>query len=160
MPDEPKKQIAYVVTEGEYSSFCVIGVFLDKTLAEETAKFRGTTNPIEEYVIDEPLPEWRDGRTLWSMWMEPNGTVTSVWRDDTMKVDDESRIEEGKLDPARYRFWIDPVKTMRSIDSIRVRHPLLGMQRVSILAVDADHAVKIAGEKRSQLVAAGLWVAK
>lgn len=161
MSDEPKKQIAYVVTEGEYSSFCVIGVFLDKTLAEETAKFRGTTNSIEEYVIDEPLPEWHDGRTLWSMWMLPDGTVEVVWPDDTEKVIDESGIEENELDPRCYRFWIDPVAKIRSVDPQRVRRPILvGRQVVSVLAVDVDHAVKIAGEKRSQLVAAGLWVAK
>ena len=124
--------IIYIVTEGEYSDYGIEGVYTKKELAEEAVA--GCPNSeIEEWEADIIVPH-PVGRHLWSVVMLPGRKVDSCTR---MNDGDKRRCTDGE--PWR-----------RSDRSIKFIH----------WATDEKHAIKIASEKLTVLMALDRWPEK
>ena len=112
----------YVVTEGQYSSYRIVGFFSTKDKADA---FKGKFDTrVEEYELDNLEP----GLYLssYAVWMKRDGTC--------------ARVEErGLVTPDAYRLLPGPYLF------------------VQCFAKDEQHAVKIANEKRTQMIALGQW---
>lgn len=129
----------YLLTTGEYSDYRIVGAYSSEHAArdammgegfdpeKEGDPYRGAR--IEEYEIDR-LPDRPKGRWLWSVWMQRGGDVgaTSL---------DSSWVREGDLS----------TRILRDGLSARFR----------VWARDRDHAIKIAGDRRRQMIASGEW---
>ena len=66
----------WIVSEGEYSDWRILGVYSSRELATE-AKIRcGTANEIDEHVVD-ALPSRPDGEYRWLFSFDNDGNVTN-----------------------------------------------------------------------------------
>jgi hypothetical protein len=122
--------IAYAVSSGEYSDYGVIAIFTSK---EKAVEFLGFYPPddetfLEEFPLDE-MPEYPAGCVAWRV---------NIARDGRCECEQVSpdRVSDGKLFP----HYMDD-----------------GRMSTFLWARDAQHAAKIANEKRAQAVAAGTW---
>lgn len=129
----------YAISSGSYSDYSVDAVFSTREKAEAyMAAVHHDWNDVEEYELDPPEAEQlREGLKPWSVDIQRDGTV---WH--------------AHEKPAE--FW-----------GIRSAHVLIkvghkdGLDifalRVSCMARDKTHAVKIANEKRAEVIAMGRW---
>ena len=53
-----KSKKVYIVTSGEYSDYCVEGIFSTKEKAKDLKKVVDGNNPIKEYELDKPIYGW------------------------------------------------------------------------------------------------------
>ena len=125
------KPKAYLVTQGYYSDYHVCGVFSSREKAEAFIKrFEKSTyeSPeIEERVIDlfsDVPPDLK----MYEVWMKEDGSVIRCELCDTIPLDYDIKVTPNSKD---------------------------GSQRLycKLLAKDSAHAVKIANEKRTILIA-------
>jgi len=122
------KKIIYVVTKGEYSDYRICGVFDNKPDASYVAaKYDGE---VETYSLNPAVCELRKGYTGFIVRMERDGTTDSVeeWED---------FIAEEEEEPTFF--------------------PLISWMVTNMYAKDAKHAVKIANERRTRMIAEGRW---
>jgi hypothetical protein len=114
----------YVLTEGDYSDYHIVGVYSTKELAEE-AQTLYKDSQIEEYDLDN-IPEHPPGMKAWFV-----------------------LIRDGKLDGI-YTSQVSPFDQTVPCES-EYKHPN-GMisYMVYCWAVDGDHAQKIALDKYYQ----------
>lgn len=132
----------YLVSSGEYSDYGIRAVFSTKELAELYIQSLGDPQGytekmmIEEYPLDENEAHIRDGFHPYQVRMERDGTTTKI-RLDTWDASVASTVSlvDGRYwrETGRKELW------------------------VSCVAKDEQHAVKIANEKRIQLIATGAW---
>ncbi len=125
----------YALTNGCYSDYRVLALFSTRERAEEAMALiaRPESEGIEEYDIDDPawlsLPK---GHKAWMLFMRENGDL----------CDQPSQVDPDDVgDP----FWC----VSRWLST--------GAMRLYVIARDEDHAVKVAGEKWSQMIASGEW---
>jgi len=120
----------YLVTDGSYSDYCVLGVYSTKEKAEHAKRLFAADNGIEEYGLD-ATPDSPPGMLAYQVSMLVSGDVKDVWQ-----------VTVDGFEPRWYvaRQW--------GADVIVVFH---------VWARDIEHAVKIANEWRAQIVALGLW---
>lgn len=124
----------YLITQGEYSDYSVKGVFDNKELAEAfIAKFSQADYRIEEYELNALAGRLNNPLTPFRVAMSQEGEVISIT--------DGADIEDGE---PRVNF---------SFDYSHKRELLY----VFCWANDSEHAIKIANEKRLQLIAANRW---
>jgi hypothetical protein len=118
---------AYIVTDGEYSDYRIIGVFTKRDKAEACIRNLGSGR-VEEYPCD-PAVVSKYTYDHWYVRMDVNGDAEEVARE-------SNEVKHG------YTWW-----------------PPYGDDYVFFHcdARDAEHAVKIANEKRGQLIALGWW---
>lgn len=121
----------YVVTEGEYSDYRVNSIFSTIEKALEYSKMFGMNDPIE-LELDEQncLLEKYSGLIFYSVNIEINGNSLSVYPT-TLNSNRPPRVFKNEYSP--------------------------DILNVHCWAKDEKHAVKIANEKRIQLIANNQW---
>jgi hypothetical protein len=123
----------YIVTDGDYSDYHICGVYSTKKLAKKAQELHMASS-IEEYEID-AMEDCPAGMLPWSVRMGADGRTH--W--------------EGKTGVERER--ITYFKTQNEWA------PYGDGQAVCfrMFAKDETHAIKIANERRAQLIASGEW---
>jgi len=114
----------YVLTEGDYSDYHILGVYSTKELAKE-AQFLFKDSDIEEYDLDN-IPEHPPGMSAWYV-----------------------RISDGKLDDI-YTTQVSPFDQTGPRELECEYHKGETAYFVYCWAVDEDHAEKIALDKYYQ----------
>lgn len=142
----------YIITEGEYSDYRIIAVFSDEQAAQafvddynEQAEFNRAD--IEEWPIDDRTRRG-DKRIGHTVVMARDGTVLKCWSYGNATYYPKQSIwsiARCPIGPARPEVHGDTAAT------------LLELLGTNIYARDEQHAIKIANEKRAQLIAEGLW---
>ena len=124
----------FLVTRGDYSDYRVCAVFSDEKLAQKYIDSFNLTYDefkIEEYELDIYKNELRENYKPFFLRMTKEGNCTEI------RIQKESySFEDGKID-----IGFDKDKNMY----------------ISIFAKDEKHAIKIANEKRAQLIAENNW---
>lgn len=119
----------YLITEGEYSDYHIIGVFSTKEIAQTMIEYVG--GEVEEFELDPGVNKIHQGRRLTYIGIRRDGSVTSIQHESGLDV--SARLVLG------FRY-----------------SPEL---QVKCWAKDFAHAVHIAGEVRRLLIAENLWPA-
>ena len=132
---KPMLQAVFLVTRGDYSDYRVCAVFTEKALAEKYIdSFKGNSYDefrIEKYTLNPYQYELKHGYKPFFLRMTKDGNCTEInVKDSSFGFEDED-IDVG----------IDVNKNMY----------------ISIFAKDETHAIKIANEKRVQLIAENRW---
>jgi len=130
----------YILTEGDYSDYHIIGVYSTRELAQEAADAGFvrvsvySDYDIEEHNLDENSPPF--GMKCWRVRMLRNG--------DTL-----GDVERGD---------IGGHGSMSDYIILTSRRKLTDEAYFFMWARDEKHAVKIANERRAQLIANNNWV--
>ena len=124
----------YIVTQGSYSDYHIVSVFSTRALAEKFIELQPTEShydklEIEEYWIDRSKKQIKSGTQMYYITMHRDGT---------------SEVELADFGDEK----IDLVKMYRQTEVVL---------RCRVYAKSEAHAVKIANEKRAQLIASGEW---
>lgn len=134
----------YAISTGSYSDYTVHALFSTKEKAQEyidtiKAGYDGW-NSIEEYVLDpQHAVMVKKGYAPWDVFMYRNGDVEQVKRHD---------IE---------RMWMEPTVSYIEESRIPSRRGKPHALRVRTLAKSEQHAVKIANEIRTRMIANNEW---
>lgn len=140
----------YVVTEGEYSSYHIVGVFSSQEKAEKFLEFQRHSDydewEIEEYEIDIFEPQVKKGLRFYHVVMDQDGN-SRVELQNWPEHDSEYQGERNWLMDERDR----PLETFGRRNTGRA------LLRVYTFAKDEQHAVKIANEKRAQKIVSNEW---
>lgn len=130
----------YAVSAGDYSDYRVIAIFSSRELAEEymQAVSDETYNRIEEYELNPPDASFINaGYSVWEVPMLIDGTTERVHRTNSTSFD---------IGNVGHKIW-------KRSESIGLKDVL----RSSVWAKTEQHAIKIVNEKRTQMIAEGLW---
>lgn len=135
----------FAAASGSYSDYRIDALFSTRAKAEayQAAFPREDWNGIEEYDIDPPTVDLiKQGYQPWGVHMLRDGTVEKVWRDDYVSPSsyDESATIWKRTEAPAYKGRGIP-------DALIAR----------VVAKSEKAAVKIANERRSQMIAAGEW---
>jgi hypothetical protein len=125
----------YMVTDGEYSDYSVIGVYSTREKAEYAQTLYAAENGIDELELDH-IPPHPPGELRWGVRILDNGDVVSVFQ----TTPDEDKCLQ--VESTRQKYWGGEVKPGRSF---------------LLWARDQAHAIKIACEKRREMLALGTW---
>lgn len=129
----------YIITEGEYSDYHITGVAEDRETAELLIKNWGRGQYIiEEYYIN----SLDDAKTI----QNKTKFEVTMWKNGNSNVMKSNYQEGGFLQDPRFFFW-GGMQT----GGIEV------VMELEVWANSKEHAVKIANEKRSRLIASGEW---
>ena len=138
----------YVVTAGSYSDYRICGVYSTQEKADEASEQYTSdydkAHP-EEYELDY-LPDHPKGMIAWSVFMDRDGNSIEGY-------DDASRCG------LRNDFSFSPRHVPQDTWDSR-RGGFLGITNGVLFYVwarDKEHAIKIANEKRIQLIVSGEW---
>jgi len=138
----------YIVTSGDYSDYRINAVFSTLELAEEYEKLAShrNSNGVNEWEMDVDFPELRDKTPIFHVVMLRDGATLSV---------DELPVNEFNADALKRspRLGSPSALGERGWPEKRKEKALRG----SFRAKDAEHAVKIANEHRTRMIAAGEW---
>ena len=138
---EPRK--VYAVSRGSYSDYRIVAVFSTKEQADELCRRYGEDMhddaDVEEWIVDAPMPN--DGLLQYTVWIGVDRNVHSLDVRDADKIVDD-RNNEISLYKARGKR----VENRANI-------------YITCLAKSKEHAVKIANEKLTEVLAAG-WTGK
>ena len=122
----------YLVSEGSYSNYHIIGVFSTRELADKLAA-HDKDREVEEWELDADAERVRVGLALYSAHMNEDGNDSNAsageWEDDE-------------------KYYITAVRK----DANGEPEPTL---YCTVYATDKQHAIKIANEKRIELIATG-----
>jgi len=130
----------YLVTDGEYSDYQILGIYSTREKAEHAKELWNAKNEIEEFKLDEML-ECPPGMRAWTVKMLRDGDVKEISRatpEMSMFANDEKHqyiSNPGLWGGKYYRSYL--VST--------------------VWAENETHAAKIVNEKRAQLIAIGAW---
>jgi hypothetical protein len=130
----------WVVEDGVYSDYRVVGVFSTKQHAELIQEKVGGS--IAEWPLDPKVSELSQGYTVWRVEMLRDGTV--------------ERVEQSEM--TQYAvFSSEPEIWRRSTAPFYRGKGVQDCLSGSVLARDAEHAIKIFNERRAQLIATNRW---
>lgn len=142
----------YAVSSGNYSDYRVNALFSTKKAAKEFIELVGKKdnwcdfNDIEEYELDPPaVDNLNSGLSVWLVEMRRDGTVERSHATDNDAYD----IEYASNPPDIWRKTKAP--------AFKGKPDVHDTLMVRAWAKDSDHAVKIANEKRIQMIAEGKW---
>lgn len=133
----------YVVTSGSYSDYHIVAVYDNKELAEKHKDLLRDGNDVEEYVLNEDADLAQRGLKEFNVRMLRDGEVEMASQWDIGRGEEECNLEDDE----QY-YWKNGEKIVTA--SYKVL-------RVKCFAKDKQHAIKIANEKRIQLIAANQW---
>ena len=144
-----ERKIVFLVSDGSYSEYSVRGVFSTRQNAEEfmaffKSEYGDDWNPIEEMELDAALPQLRAGFVPWTIIMLRDGTAERVEQSDLTTSSVASAIEP-------------PVLWERTKASAYKGKGIPDAMQATVFATSAEHAVKIANEKRTQMIAENRW---
>lgn len=128
----------FVVTSGEYSDYGIDAIFSTRELAQS---FIDAFKANKWYEMD--IEEWD---------LDPNKTHLKQNRKPYfLRINKKGDVSDLSLADSSYGFNQDMPEAEISYT------PNLEWMNINCFADDENHAVKIAGEKRSQILAANLW---
>jgi hypothetical protein len=124
----------YMVTRGEYSDYCVLGVFSNKERAEQYKKAVAADNEIEEIELDpeDDKIHYPDGYQAWEIEMDNEGNVIS-----NDNVDIRSAYNNNS-----------PYHSRK-----------MNCYIFTAVGATLEHAIKIVNERRAQMIANNEWIA-
>jgi hypothetical protein len=136
----------WVVEQGEYSDYRVVGVFSSEAnarLIADAVNREQTYNPatVAEWPMDPAVDDLNAGRTQWLVWMRRDGTVE---RCDPSAISGYGISGEVSI----WRRHRAPAFIGKNVEDCL---------QATIWATDGTHAIKIANEHRARLVATGEW---
>ena len=121
----------YMVTDGWYSDYRVLGIYSTKAKAERAKVLFNADNDVDPIELD-ATPEVPPGMLKWVVMMGLDGNSSGALREPC----DYGRVRASIYVP------------FGSADAI---------MRAALWAKDEEHAVKIANEWRTRIVANNLW---
>lgn len=127
-----EEQIIWVVTEGEYSDYAIVGTFSTKENAEACIAVLGDCTRVEEWILDAYIPDFRQGLRPWMIWILRDGTVRNA-------------NETSDLPEPDAFYPTNQLAEKRDL------------MQVCVFARDREHAIKIANERRAIHLADGTW---
>ena len=130
----------YAVSQGEYSGYEIFGLYSTKELAEEAKKLFASDNGIEEYELD-ALPAHRKGLYFWEVAMNRQGDIVPDRRSEAGVV----RTSVTEYREGNDAYPVDSSFRSKKTDAMRFR----------VWAKDEGHAIKVANERRAQMIASG-----
>lgn len=122
----------YMVTDGWYSDYRVLGIYSTKAKAEKAKVLFNADNDIDSIDLD-VVPKTPRGMLKWVVEMDRNGNVKDVSRENC-------------------DYPMDRASVWKPFDSD------VTYLRAALWAKDEEHAVKIANEWRTRIVANNLWI--
>lgn len=125
--------IVYLATKGSYSDYRVLGVFTTREKAQE----RLDANKTEVYADDGSIEEFH---------LDQNGYLPGHLKFAHVRMSRNGETMEIKVEPYGYLSedsWFGDQKSERWFH---------------MMARDTEHAIKIANERRTQLIADNKWV--
>jgi hypothetical protein len=123
---------AYIVTAGQYSSYGILAVFLDKEKAQKFVneyngeKYNWSKAGIEKWPLDPKIQYTPVGKVAYSVWMDIDGNNAYANEISFLEVFDKVRRCKNKPKDRVY---------------------------MNVFAKNKTHAIKILNEKRTQLIA-------
>lgn len=145
------KQTVWVVEQGKYSDYHVVGVFSSKEYAQQIADLlnrqrdadRSYSATIAEWPLDPAVHELQQGMSRYLVHMLEDGTV--------------ERCEPWDVTESGYGLAGD-VEIWRRHNAPAYRGKNVGdVLQVEVWATDETHAIKITNEHRTRLIATGEW---
>jgi hypothetical protein len=136
----------YAVSSGSYSDYSVDAIFSSKEKATEFMRMvpDGDYNGIEVYELDPPyVDKIKKGYSIWDILMLRDGTVERVHRSELRKWE--------VLRSSEPRIW------QRTKAPAYKGKGIPDCLQVSVWAKTEEQAVKIANEKRVEMIAMGKW---
>lgn len=128
----------WVIEDGSYSDYRVVGVFSSESNALGMAAALGLEpDSVSQWRLDPGVEHLNEGRTLWKVAMSATGEVKKVARAEDSRLSDVPDSPEFQL----YGYTSGLGLTLHA----------------TTWAADAAHAVKITNEHRIQLRAQGKW---
>lgn len=118
----------YVVTDGDYSDYHIVGIYSTRELAER-AQALFAADSVDEYPVDE-MPSAPPGLSAWSVTMNRHGDSLDVHQIPISNIDGAA----GDWEPGHN-----------------------GWATTRCLAADQPHALKIANERRLMAIASNDW---
>ena len=122
----------YMVTDGSYSDYRVLGIYSTKAKAEKAKVLFNADNDIDPIEMD-ATPEVPPGMLRWVVEIDRNGNVHVVSRENC-------------------DYPMDRASVWKPFDSD------VTYLRAALWAKDEEHAVKVANEWRTRIVANNLWI--
>ena len=130
---ETKEQHVYLVTRGDYSDYSVVAVFTEKKLAEKYIdsfkKSQYSEFRIEVYTLNPHEEQLKKDYKPYIVRMAKNG----------------------------YVIQIDILESHYNLDNPNIKFDVNNYMVLYLFAKDKKHAIKIANEKRGQLIALNRW---
>lgn len=129
----------YIVTDGEYSDYRVVGVFDEKQKAQAMVDLYDCNELIEEFALNKLYAPEENGLYLFKVWFKDDGEVTKVKAEmDTMTAIDTLYLLRSKDQEAYYYNYSAGYTTM--------------------WARDKEHAIKTYSERRAFLIAENKYI--
>lgn len=136
---QDSRATVYIVTEGSYSDYHIIAVFDSAKKAQDFIDAYVPGGEIEKFELNPCELELREGWKYYCVEMERDGSAH-------VRTD-------GALDYIK--------EAMQNESNLVLRHSGNNVFRTALetycLAKDEQHAIKIANERRAQLIASGEW---
>jgi len=127
----------FIVTSGQYCDYGINAVFSTKELAEKYI------SAFDNEYIQRDIEEWD---------LDPNKTdLNQNRRAYFLRINKNGDIGELYIADSSYGYGEDISKSKQSYTSDKA------WLNIFCFADDENHAIKIAGKKRSQILAANLW---
>lgn len=141
-----KHDTVWVIEQGEYSDYRVVGVFSSAANAQRVADAINVTqftSPAEvaEWPLDPGVAALNAGHQRFIVWMRRDGTVE---RSDASEMTGYAVSGDVTI----WRRSIAPAYRGKGIEDCL---------QADVWAVDVTHAIKIANEHRLRLIATGEW---
>lgn len=137
----PTQASVWVVEEGEYSDYHVVGVFTSEANANRIASLTG--GDVAEWPLDPNIAELNQGLQIYSVQMHKDGSVDHSKK---QEIDSYGMATTGVVN-----IWERskaPAFQGKGVDDVLVAR---------VWAKDEQHAIKIANEYRAQFIASGKW---
>lgn len=130
----------WVVEEGEYSDYRVVGVFTSQANADLIASRVGGS--VAEWPLDSAVAELNQGLKIFSVQMQKDGTV------DRCNKQEFSACAVGSA--GSVNMW-------RRSQARAYGKDVADVMTASVWAKDEKHAIKIVNEHRAEFIASGKW---
>jgi len=132
-------KFVWVIEDGYYSDYHVIGVFSNEKNAKLVQKLVG--GDINKWPLNPCITKINNGLTKWQCLMLRNGDTESV---EPVKLDQYNLVDKAYI-------W-----TRSTVPANRGKniHDVLSN---TVWAKDVKHAIKITNEIRTQMIAEGQW---
>lgn len=145
----------YVVTSGEYSSYGISAVFDNREQAEKLAGRGGHNTEIEEYDLNPEYVDYKaQGYSQYYLLMLADGTILRLWQGQDDLYTEPSYVSEyGSSARLISNSWLKfrgvSIPPTLSVKGIHLD--------VKMIAKSEEQIIKVANEKRIQLLAENRW---
>ncbi len=136
----------WVVEQGEYSDYRVVGVFSSEVNARRIAAALNGAYPsspawVAEWPLDPAVADYNSGHRRFLVWMRRDGTIERSELSEMTGYQLGGSVEIWRRSQA-------PAYRGKGVEDCL---------QADVWAIDLTHAVKITNEHRIRLIAEGLW---